>query len=406
MKGYEMRAYERLIEYAKIPTMSNEESESTPSSKKQLVLAKRLEGELKALGLTDARVDSFGYVYASLAANTDGAPTIGLIAHLDTSPAVSDEGISPRVIKYDGGDILLNEEDGTVMSAEVFKNLEGHIGEHLVVTDGRTLLGADDKAGIAEIITALEEIISEDIPHGKIAIAFTPDEEIGRGADHFDVAAFGADFAYTLDGGSLGEIGYENFNAATARLTVCGVSEHPGSAKGRMKNAIRILSEFDSLLPSEEIPELTCDREGFHHLTDMSGGIEHAESTYIIRDHDDRKFEAKKALFKEKAELINEKYGNALTLEIKDTYYNVRRRIEKSPHVIERARAAMAALGIEAHESPIRGGTDGARLTFMGLPCPNLCTGGENFHSRFEFASVEAMDKTVELIKKIVTKTA
>ena len=401
-----MRAYERLLKYVKYPTMSNPESSTTPSTKKQLVLAEELKNELISLGLTDATLDEYGYVYATLDGNVEGAPTIGLIAHVDTSDAVSDEGVNPRILKYAGGDIVLNEELGIVMRESVFTNLKNHIGEELIVTDGTTLLGADDKAGIADIMTALEVIIEKELPHGKIRIGFTPDEEIGRGANHFDVDGFGADYAYTLDGGFLGEIGYENFNATSASVVVTGVSEHPGSAKGKMKNAIRILSEFNSNLPEGEIPELTEGYEGFHHLTEMSGDVENARADYILRDHDRAKLEERKKIFESIAKRINEKYGDVLSLTLTDSYYNMREVIDKTPEIVESVRDAMHTLGIPPCETPIRGGTDGARLTFMGLPCPNICTGGENFHSRYEFASVNAMDKTVELIVKIITNAA
>ena len=401
-----MKAYERLLKYVKYPTMSDPESETTPSTKKQLALSEALKDELLELGLSDATLDGYGYVYATLEGNVDGAPTIGLIAHVDTSDAVSDEGVNPRILKYEGGDIILNEADGIVMRESVFGNLKNHIGEELIVTDGTTLLGADDKAGIADIMTALEIIIEKRLPHGKIRIGFTPDEEIGRGANHFDVEGFGADYAYTLDGGFLGEIGYENFNATSASVTVKGVSEHPGSAKGKMKNAIRILSEFDSLLPESEIPEMTEGYEGFHHLCEMSGDVENARADYILRDHDRAKLEEKKETFRTLARRINEKYGDVLTLTLTDSYYNMREVIDKTPAIVDNVRDAMLSLGITPCESPIRGGTDGARLTFMGLPCPNICTGGENFHSRYEFASIDAMDKTVELIVRIITNAA
>jgi len=399
-----MKAYERFLKYAVIPTMSDEDSESCPSTQKQLRLAELLRDELLTLGLSDARVDGFGYVYASLAANTDGATSIGFIAHMDTSPDASDENIKPRLTKYDGGDILLNEEKRIYLKLSDYPYLEDYTGHTLITTDGTTLLGADDKAGIAEIITMLEKIIESDAPHGKICIAFTPDEEIGRGADKFDVEGFGADFAYTVDGGAIGELEYENFNAAGAKITVNGVSIHPGSAKGKMKNAARIAMEFNELLPEDEIPERTSGYEGFHHLTSMSGETELAKLSYIIRDHDMQKFEAKKQEFFRCADIINERYGEGtLVLEITDSYYNMKEKIEPCIHIVERAQNAMRALGITPVLTPIRGGTDGARLSFMGLPCPNLSTGGENFHSRFEFVSVEAMEKISDILVKIAT---
>ena len=382
--------------------MSNEDSESCPSTEKQLVLAALLKDELLALGLSDARVDEHGYVYASLAANTEGASSIGFIAHMDTSPDASDENIKTQLVKYEGGDILLNEEKGIYLKCEDYPYLADYEGHTLITSDGTTLIGADDKAGIAEIMTMLEKIISSSAPHGKICIGFTPDEEIGRGADLFDVEGFGADFAYTVDGGPIGELEYENFNAATAKVTVNGVSIHPGSAKGKMKNASRIAFEFNALLPEDEIPEKTSGYEGFHHLISMSGKCEEASLVYIIRDHDMKKFSAKKECFKSVAEKINALYGEGtVELELTDSYYNMREKIEPFMFVVERAKSAMQKLGITPVITPIRGGTDGARLSYMGLPCPNLSTGGENFHSRFEFVSVEAMEKISDILVEI-----
>ncbi len=397
-----MKTYERFLKYAVIPTMSNEESETCPSTKKQLVLANLLCDELKELGLNDARVDEFGYVYATLPANKDGEAAIGFIAHMDTSPDASDENIKPKLVKYEGGDILLNEEKSIYMKVSDYPYLEDYIGHTLITSDGTTLIGADDKAGIAEILTMLEKITESGAPHGKICVAFTPDEEIGRGADKFDTRGFGADFAYTVDGGAIGELEYENFNAASAKITVNGVSIHPGSAKGKMKNAARIAMEFNELLPVNEIPERTSGYEGFHHLTSMSGETEVAKLSYIIRDHDMKKFEDKKREFERCAAIINERYGDGtLILELSDSYYNMKEKIEPCMYIIERAEKAMQALGITPVKSPIRGGTDGARLSFMGLPCPNLSTGGENFHSRFEFVSIEAMEKISDILVKI-----
>lgn len=397
-----MRAYERLLKYVIYPTMSDETSESTPSSSKQLALSRALTEELRSLGLS-AELDGYGYVYATLDANVDGKyDTVGFIAHVDTSDAVSDENIKPRIVEYNGGDVLLNEEKNIVMKASEYPYLNDFIGKSLIVTDGTTLLGADDKAGIANIMTMLEHLIKENLPHGKICVAFTPDEEIGRGADHFDVERFGADYAYTVDGGLLGELEYENFNAAGAAVTVNGVSIHPGSAKDKMKNAARIACEFNSLLSEDEIPERTEGYEGFHHLIAMEGGCESARLDYIIRDHSMELFEAKKREFDCAVQKINSKYGEGTAvLELRDSYYNMREVIEKNMHVIDRAKSAMTSLGVEPIVVPIRGGTDGARLSFMGLPCPNLCTGGANFHSRFEFACIEDMDKIVDILVKI-----
>ena len=403
-----MKAYERFLKYASYPTMSDETSETCPSTKKQLVLANELVKELLALGLADARVDENGYVYASLPANCDtGAPKIGFIAHMDTSPDASDENIKMQVVEYTGGDILLNEEKGICLKVSEYPYIEDYIGHHIITSDGTTLIGADDKAGIAEIMTALEKIIDSGIPHGKISVGFTPDEEIGRGADLFDVSAFDADYAYTVDGGPIGELEYENFNAASAKITVNGVSIHPGGAKNRMKNASLIAYEFNSLLPPDEIPEKTEGYEGFHHLISVSSETELARLAYIIRDHDREKFEAKKQQFLTAADKINEKYGEGtLVCEIKDSYYNMKEKIEPSMYIVDRAKEAMLELGIKPVVVPIRGGTDGARLSFMGLPCPNLCTGGENFHSRFEFISVEAMEKISDIIVKIAENAA
>lgn len=399
-----MKAYERFLKYAQFPTMSNEESETCPSTKKQLKLAEFIKNELLNLGLGDARVDEYGYVYASLPANKEGEAAIGFIAHMDTSPDAPDENIKTQLVKYEGGDILLNAEKEIYMKVSDYPYLEDYKGHTLITSDGTTLIGADDKAGIAEILTMLEKLIASGEPHGKICVGFTPDEEIGRGADKFDVEGFGADFAYTVDGGPIGELEYENFNAASAKITVNGVSIHPGSAKDKMKNAARIAMEFNELLPKDELPEKTSGYEGFHHLTSMSGEVELAKLSYIIRDHDMKKFEEKKAEFVRCANVINERYGDGtLVLDLTDSYYNMREKIEPCMYIVERAEEAMKALGITPVKTPIRGGTDGARLSFMGLPCPNLSTGGENFHSRFEFVSVEAMEKISDILVKIAT---
>lgn len=400
-----MNTYELFLNYALIPTMSDEESETIPSTKKQLVLAALLRDQLLELGLSDARVDEYGYVYATLPSNTDKeVDAIGFIAHMDTSSEASDENIKPQIVEYTGADILLNAEHGIYMRESDYPCLKSYVGQHLITSDGTTLIGADDKAGIAEIMSAIKKIIDTGAPHGKICIAFTPDEEIGRGADQFDVEGFGADYAYTVDGGALGELEYENFNAASAKVTVHGVSIHPGSAKDRMKNASLIACEFNSLLPADEIPEMTEGYEGFHHLLSMTGECELAKLNYIIRDHDKEKFEEKKRVFAKAANTINEKYGEGtLVLNLTDSYYNMKEMIEPCMYVVERAKRAMLDLGVEPKVVPIRGGTDGARLSFMGLPCPNLCTGGENFHSRFEFVSCESMEKISDIIVKIIT---
>lgn len=403
-----MKAYERFLSYVSYPTMSDESSETVPSTKKQLCLAEELCKELKELGLSDAKVDSCGYVHATLPSNCDKEiNTIGFISHMDTSPEASDTDIKARIVDYRGGDIVLNEKENIVMRVSDYPYLENYKGQHIIVSDGTTLIGADDKAGIAEIMTAVEKIIESGKPHGAVKIGFTPDEEIGRGANHFDVAGFAADYAYTVDGGALGELEYENFNAAGAHIKVNGVSIHPGSAKDKMKNASTIACEFNAMLPADEVPEKTEGYEGFHHLSSISGGIEKAELRYIIRDHDRAKFEAKKAQFAEIADALNRKYGDGtIELSISDSYYNMKEKIEPNMFIIDRAKTAMADNGVTPRIVPIRGGTDGARLSFMGLPCPNLCTGGENFHSRFEFASCEAMETISDILASIILNAA
>ena len=403
-----MRAYERFLNYAKYPTMSSEETGTHPSTAKQLVLARALRDELTALGLVNVELDEWGYVYAELPANTDTVcNNIGFIAHMDTSSEASDENIKTRLVRYDGGDILLNEEKNIWLKVSDYPYVASHKGQTLIVSDGTTLIGADDKAGIAEIMTALEILVTSGAPHGKISVAFTPDEEIGEGADNFRVDRFGAEYAYTVDGGGLGELEYENFNAASCKVEVKGVSIHPGSAKDRMKNAARIAAEFNSRLPADEIPEKTEGYEGFHHLLSIEGGIEDAKLVYIIRDHDRAKFEEKKRVFAELGEKMNAEYGEGtVNVILKNSYFNMREKIEDNVFIVERAKSAMNALGIEPIVVPIRGGTDGARLSFMGLPCPNLCTGGANFHSRFEYVCVESMDKITDLIVRIATDVA
>lgn len=399
-----MTVSERFLHYVSFPTMSDEGSDTVPSTGKQKKLGGTLAAELCALGL-DARMDEKGYVYGVLPANTaKKAPVIGLIAHMDTSPAASDTGIVPRIVSYQGGEILLNEKENLVLSPQEYPALQNYAGQRLIVTDGTTLLGADDKAGVAEIVSALDTLIQSGAEHGEIRVGFTPDEEIGRGADHFDVRSFGADYAYTVDGGALGEIEYENFNAASAELRVHGVSIHPGSAKGKMKNAISIAMQFHALLPAMDVPEHTEGYEGFYHICGIHGDLENTEVSYIIRDHDREKFEERKRYFCRAAEEINRIYG-AGTAEatVRDSYYNMKEIIEKHPYTVERAVEAMKACGVEPRILPIRGGTDGARLSFEGLPCPNLCTGGENFHSRFEYISIDAMEKTVEVLVRILT---
>lgn len=400
-----MRAYERFLQYIQMDTASNEASETCPSTPGQWTLAHALVDELKALGLPDARVDEHCYVYASIPANVAGQPAIGLIAHMDTVDCVPCQPIHARIVgQYDGGDIILNES-GETMGPAQFPLLAHYAGQDLIVTDGHTILGADDKAGIAEIMT-LCEILHEkpDIPHGKICVAFTPDEEIGRGADLFDVASFGADFSYTVDGGALGEIEYENFNAASAEVVVHGVNIHPGSAKGKMRNALLLAMRFNAMLPPQEIPACTAGYEGFYHLGDMHGNEEEAVLRYIIRDHDADLFAARKARMQAIADYLNAEHGEeVITLRIKDSYRNMKEQILPHMHIVERATRAMESLGITPIVIPIRGGTDGARLSYMGLPCPNLCCGGENAHGRHEFVSIQSMDAIVQLLQRIVT---
>ena len=399
-----MKITNRFLKYVSYPTMSDEKSESVPSSAKQLVLSRAIADELIALGLEDVELDGKGYLYATLPANVeDSTVTLGLVAHVDTSDACPDYPIKARIVKYDGNNICLNEEKGIYLTKEEYPGLSKYVGDDLIVTDGTTLLGADDKAGVAAIVSAVANIKNSGVPHGRIRICFTPDEEIGRGADHFDVEKFGCDYAYTVDGGSLGEIEYENFNAASAVVKFNGVSIHPGSAKDKMKNASLMAMDFNALLPADEIPAKTEGYEGFFHLIEMSGECESATLVYIIRDHDIAKFTAKKELLLECAAKINEKYGEGSCIAtVKDSYFNMKEIIDKHMYTIDRAVEAMEQVGVKPIIMPIRGGTDGARLSFMGLPCPNICTGGENFHSRFEFVSVQSLQKVVEIVERII----
>ena len=398
-----MTVYERFLKYVSYPTTSDENNPACPSTESQRVLAEELCRELSELGLTDARIDENGYVYASIPANCEGMDSIGFIAHMDTASDAPGENIKAKMIDYKGGDITLNEAEGIMLSLADYPYVADLAGQRLIVTDGTTLLGADDKAGVAEIVSAAEKILHSDFPHGRVCIGFTPDEEIGRGADLFDVEGFGADYAYTLDGGGLGEIEYENFNAASATVKVHGRAIHPGSAKGKMINAARVCCEFDSMLSPDQIPEMTEGYEGFHHLIAIEGETEEAVSRYIIRDHSKERFAAIKAEFETVAAKLNEKYGEGrVELTLRDSYYNMKEVLENKMFVVDRATAAMERLGMTAHAVPIRGGTDGARLSFMGLPCPNLPTGGGNYHSRFEYVSVDAMEKCVDMIVEIV----
>lgn len=402
------KATEFFLEYVKIDTQSKEASTCTPSTSGQRVLANLLARQLKQMGAAEVLCDeTYGYVYATIPASPgcEDWPVLGFIAHMDTSPAVSGAGVKPRLVEnYDGGDILLNQERQIVLKTAEFPELAALKGQDLIVTDGTTLLGADDKAGIAEIMAAASFFLSErpKARHGKLRLGFTPDEEIGKGADHFDVSLFGADFAYTVDGGAFGELEDETFHAAAARLTVQGVSVHPGSAKGKMKNAILIAQEFQSLLPVFDNPMYTQGREGFYHLDAIRGDVERTEAEYIIRDHDRNRFEKKKAFFGRCADFLNEKYGaGTASVQIQDSYRNMKEALDLYPQLTEAAGRILRELGAEPKRIPIRGGTDGARLSFMGLPCPNLCTGGGNFHSRFEYVCVQSMEKVTELLIRL-----
>ena len=396
----------KFLRYVAIDTQSDENSATQPSTTKQLNLSKLLVKELKAMGIEDAALDEFGYVMATIPANTKKKiPTIGFIAHVDTSPDLSGENIKPQIIEnYNGKDIVLNKEKEINLTLKNFPELAEFKGKTLITTDGTTLLGADDKAGIAEIMTAAEYIMQNTkLQHGIIKIGFTPDEEIGRGVDKFDVKKFAADYAYTMDGGALGELEYENFNAASAKIKIQGNNIHPGYAKGKMINAIHVAMELNALLPANERPEYTCNYEGFFHLVNISGAVEQASMQYIIRDHDSKKFEQKKKNITDCVDFLNKRYGkDVLMLELKDQYYNMREMVEPHYHVVETAIKAMEMAGIEPLVKPIRGGTDGARLSFMGLPCPNIFAGGHNFHGKYEFVAVESMEKATEVILNIV----
>lgn len=404
------RVIDLFLEYVKIDTESAEESRTTPSTMKQHDLAALLAEQLREMGAEEIVYDQeHCYVYASVPATAgcESLPVTGFIAHMDTSPAVTGAGVKPRIIEdYNGEDIVLNEEKQVVMRVADFPELASYKGKRLIVTDGTTLLGADDKAGVAEIMAMAEYLLQHpEVAHGKVRIGFTPDEEIGAGADHFDVALFGADHAYTVDGGRLGEMEYENFNAAGARVSIHGRSVHPGSAKGKMRNAILMAQEFQSMLPVAENPMYTCGYEGFYHLDALQGNVEEAVAEYIIRDHDRVKFEKKKEQFLQIGSYLNEKYGEGtFEIDMKDSYYNMREVIEKHMFIVERAKEAMAQLQVEPVVSPIRGGTDGARLSFMGLPCPNLCTGGRNAHGKYEYACIDDMETIVKLLVKIVER--
>ena len=399
---------ERFLNYTRFDTQSSEESQTVPSTSKQLVFADYLKKELEREGLSDVEMDGNGYIYATLKSNVKGeVPTIGFISHYDTSPDCSGADIKPQIIMdYQGNDIMLSE--GIVSSPNKFPELLSHIGEDLIVTDGHTLLGADDKAGIAEIVQAMCYLRDhKEIKHGDIRVAFNPDEEIGMGAHHFDVEKFGCDWAYTMDGGDLGDLEFENFNAASAKIQLKGVSVHPGYAKGKMVNANRLAVEFASMLPEEETPEHTEGYEGFYHLLGMKSNIEQATLSYIIRDHDRDRFEERKDFIKECATRINAKYGGGTAVaEVNDQYYNMKEKIDPNMHVIDLVLKAMQECGVPPKVEPIRGGTDGAQLSFKGLPCPNIFAGGVNFHGPYEFVSIQVMEKAMQVIVKICELTA
>jgi tripeptide aminopeptidase len=399
---------QRFISYAKVNTQSNEDNTTCPSTPGQMTLAHQLVKELNEIGMEDVTIDPYGYVMATLPANTEkDVPVIGFLAHLDTSPDSSGENVSPQIVEnYDGQDILLNAALGVKLSPADFPNLHNYKGHTLITTDGTTLLGADDKAGIAEIMTAMHYLIKHpEIKHGKIRVAFTPDEEIGRGPEKFDVVAFGATYAYTVDGGPVGELEYESFNAAAATLTFQGISVHPGTAKDKMVNASKLAMEFHSLLPQAECPEQTEGYEGFYHLTDMSGNVEAATLKYIIRDFDRTAFEKRKVLVEQTAEQLQTKYGeHAVSVQIKDTYYNMREKIEPVFEIVEIAKGVLEALDITPIIQPIRGGTDGSQLSYMGLPTPNIFTGGENYHGKYEFVSLDNMVLATHVVIDVIKK--
>ena len=401
-----MTVSERFLRYVSFDTRSDEESETCPSTAKQKLLGAALVEEMLCMGIRDAHMDENGYVYGTVPGDPC-LPTIGLIAHMDTSPDAPGHDIKARIVEYNGGDIVLNEQENIVMKAEHYESLANCLGKHLIVTDGTTLLGADDKAGIAEILTTVEILLASGAPHGTVKIGFTPDEEVGRGADLFDVEKFGADYAYTVDGGTVGELEYENFNAAGARVEFQGLNIHPGSAKDKMVNSQYIAMEFQSLLPVHQKPESTEGYEGFIHLTDMEGCVEHTTLRYIIRDHDMALFQEKKKIMETAANFLNEKYGwGTVRLHLRDSYFNMKEKIEPNMFIVERALQAMEEVGMEPLVVPIRGGTDGARLSFMGLPCPNLCTGGQNYHGRFEYIAIEDMELCTKLLVQILTNVA
>ncbi len=404
-----MTVVDRFLKYVTFATQSDEESGITPSTSGQRVFAEALVKELEALGLEEISLDDNSYLMATLPSNMEDqeVPTIGFISHLDTSPDMSGEGVKPRIVSYAGGDIVLNEAENIVLSPRMFPEMEQYIGQDLIVTDGTTLLGADDKAGVAAIISAVAYLKEHpEIKHGKIRIGFTPDEEIGAGADHFDVEKFGCEFAYTVDGGEIGELEYENFNAAAAKVVFSGRNVHPGTAKDKMVNASLLAVEFASMLPADQRPETTEGYEGFFHLTTMVGSVEQAVLQYIVRDHSRELFEQKKQLLEQITAQLNKKYPGMVSLEMHDQYYNMREIVEPKKYIVDLASEAMEAVGVKPQIKPIRGGTDGARLSFMGLPCPNLFTGGHNFHGRYEYIPIPSLQKSMETVVKIAELVA
>ena len=394
---------DRFLKYVSFDTQSDETSETCPSTAKQKLLGAALVEEMLAMGITDARMDENGYVYGTVPGDPT-LPTIGLIAHMDTSPDASGKDVKAKIVEYNGGDVCLNEEKDIWLRESAYESLSNHHGKHLIVTDGTTLLGADNKAGVAEIMACAERLLTTKMRHATLKIGFTPDEEVGRGADLFDVPGFGAEYAYTVDGGAIGEMEYENFNAAGAKVVVHGLNIHPGAAKNKMVNSQLIAMEFNALLPAAQRPEHTAGYEGFIMLMAMNGEVEESSLVYIIRDHDMEKFQQKKDVMEAAAAFINAKYGEGtLELHIKDSYFNMKKCIEPCMYVVDRAIKAMEAVGMTPKTVPIRGGTDGARLSYEGLPCPNLCTGGENYHGRFEYIPVEDMEKCVDMLVALMT---
>ena len=399
----------RFLEYVKIDTESSTKTNVTPSTPGQMVFAQKLVKELEQIGLSDVSIDDKGYVMATLPSNSQKQiPTIGFVAHMDTSPDLSGKDINPQIVKnYDGKDIVLNKDKNIVLAIKDFPEILDYIGQDIITTDGTTLLGADDKAGLAEIVTAMEYLVQHpEIEHGKIRVGFTPDEEIGQGADHFDVKKFGAEWAYTIDGGQIGELEYENFNAAGASISIKGRNVHPGTAKEKMVNALTLATKLAALLPDAETPEHTEAYEGFFHLVAINGSVDEASMAYIIRDHDRVKFEEKKQRLTDIVAFLNKIYNNAFTLNLKDQYYNMKEKVEPVKHIVDIAHVAMQEVGVNPIVKPIRGGTDGARLSFMGLPCPNIFGGGHNFHGRYEYVPIPSMHKAMDVIIKIITNLA